>query len=286
MVSKCDKTAQTPCDISKTHVADVAWGEGFLEETDMGKYKALPAMPFYTGDWMKNPEIRSMPKSYRADCMDIWCYMWNSGERGYLVDKAGNPYSKEELGLMLGYGENSDEFNKFFDYVSRKEIFNIRKKDGAWYSGFIVKLVEISEKRAKAGKKGGQSKSASKMKANTLANTEYEYENDPEYKSFIINFWDIYPIGRKTGKPTAFEKWKKIINKIPVEKIKKAVEKYRDWVEEEEQQPRGPCVWLNNGCWDDELAPLKKGYNYAAKTEGASEEKNRFNKKYAGVGKE
>ena len=283
MESEKANTTRPPCGISKTHVADVARGEGFYEECDMGKSKALPAMPFYTGDWMKNPEIRAMPKAYRADCMDIWCYMWNSGDRGYLVDNAGNPYTKEELCIMLGYEENSENFSKFYDYISTKKVFEIRKKDNAWYSGFMVKLVEISEKRAKAGKKGGVSKSVSKTLAKPIANCEIEYEDENEL--FINSFWNIYPPGRKDKKPSCFEKYRAIIRDVSPDIIKSALEKYSQWLKDNEVQPKGPLVWLNNGCWDDELSPLpkNKGNNNAGSNKNVGKTDEELESKYKGM---
>ena len=124
----------------------------------------LPAMPFYVGDWFKCPEVRALKPDYRGLWFDMLCFMWESSERGVMVQKNGKPFSNDEIFQMVGF--DCDKSFKWLEVLEEKEIFS-RRADGAIFSRRMVKMEEIRQIRAKSGKRGGicSSKTSSKSEA-------------------------------------------------------------------------------------------------------------------------
>lgn len=67
-------------------------------------------------------------------------------------------------------------------------------------------------------------------------------------------FWEAYPPGRKTSKKAVFSKLRKIVKakECSFEKIMVGVRRYADSMPDP-KFTKGPLVWLNQGCWDDEI---------------------------------
>lgn len=64
----------------------------------MGK---LPGFIFYPGDWMKDPELRSVSSEARGLWIDMLCLMFESKRRGYLELRYGG-VTAESLARMTG----------------------------------------------------------------------------------------------------------------------------------------------------------------------------------------
>lgn len=72
-------------------------------------------------------------------------------------------------------------------------------------------------------------------------------------------FWTAYP--RKTGKKAAFKAWRKATDKPALDVIIKAIEARKQteqWRKDHGQFIPHPATWLNQGRWDDEVAPISK----------------------------
>jgi len=119
----------------------------------MAKKHDLPAMPFYVGDWLKAPDVRTLRPDYRGLYFDMLCYMWESPERGVMVMHNGKPFSKESIVKIVGL--DCDNSGKWLDEIIEMEIISIRE-DGAIFSRKMVKDEQIREIRTMAGKKGGR----------------------------------------------------------------------------------------------------------------------------------
>jgi len=148
-------------------------------------------MPWYVGDWLKDPLVRSLPPDARALWFDMLCYMWESPERGVMVDEAGTPYTDSEIIRMVGL-DNQNSGN-WLNLLERKKVFSRREENNAIYSRRMVRDVCLSKIRSEAGKKGGNpdllNQSAKQSSSNLdkqnasrqvkqIPEYEYEYEND------------------------------------------------------------------------------------------------------------
>lgn len=147
------------------------------------KKKDLPAQPFYWGDWFKAIDVQALPRETRCVWFEMIGRMWESNERGYLTMN-GKPMSDFAKASALGFGSAVSEYLKHEKILEDYGIFSRRESDGAIYSRKILNYIELSEKRAEAGSKGGKktwrfAKAGAKDFA--LANTEYENETENEY---------------------------------------------------------------------------------------------------------
>ncbi len=145
-------------------------------------------MPWYTGDWLKAPEIRSMPPDYRGLWFDLLNYMWESTERGVMVKPNGKIYTKDEIIRMVGLdNQNSD---MWLTYIIENEICSLREEDGAIYSRHMVKDEKLRKIRKESGKLGGNPNlvkdrvnQKSIHKDNQFTEDENEYETENETKN-------------------------------------------------------------------------------------------------------
>jgi hypothetical protein len=155
----------------------------------MKKKEDKPYMPFYIGDWFKAPEIRALPHENRMVWFEILCLMWQGDEKGVLTIKGkpfvitnditgeitnGQQVLANMLGISLGFLQDS------FKLFKELGVYKVRE-DGAIYSGFMVKLVEIKKVRSNAGKAGMGSRYSKDVTARvitsdiTISESEYEY---------------------------------------------------------------------------------------------------------------
>lgn len=150
----------------------------------MPKKRDLPAMPFYVGDWLKCPEVRALPPDYRGLWFDLICYMWESTERGVMVNPSGNPYTEDEIIRMVGLDNQNS--TKWLTKLLENGVCYKRKSDGAIFSKRMVKDEKLREIRRISGSKGGNPNLLSKEMDKYMVNqkvkqmSEDEDENEDE----------------------------------------------------------------------------------------------------------
>ena len=124
---------------------------------DGGKRKSpgskSPGFWFFTGDWLKDPELRFCSIFARGLLVDLLCFMFESKERGYLIWPDGSPRSNEDIADAVSGGDRSDKV-KAIEELERKGVLS-RDSRGVLYSRRMARLGEISQMRADAGSKGG-----------------------------------------------------------------------------------------------------------------------------------
>ena len=140
------------------------------------KKRDLPAMPFYIGDWKKDPAIQMLTREEKMIWLEMLFLMWESSERGYLTVN-GKPIDNFGLALALNLDNHLLEvcLNKFEGFG----LFSRRENDGAIFSRKIVKMEEISKKRSESGRKGGnpQLKSKNLVKQKSSKSQNHAYPN-------------------------------------------------------------------------------------------------------------
>lgn len=112
----------------------------------------LPAFMFYTGDWMKDPALRSCSLAARGLWIDLLCLMHESDRRGYLQHATGKPVTQEQAARMTGC--STELVSSLLQELEDSGVFS-RTKNGTVYSR---RMVADEKKRAacsEAGKKGG-----------------------------------------------------------------------------------------------------------------------------------
>jgi hypothetical protein len=111
----------------------------------------LPAIQFYTGDWLKAPDVRSVSYAARGLWFDMLCLMSESAPRGFLTVN-GKPVSPDLLARMTG--GSADEVSRLLTELDSAGVYS---KDDRGII-FSRRILRDEKKRAQArrfGKKGG-----------------------------------------------------------------------------------------------------------------------------------
>jgi hypothetical protein len=110
-----------------------------------------PGFWFFTGDWLKDPELRFCSIFARGLLVDLLCFMFESKERGYLIWPDGSPRSNEDIADAVSGGDRSDKV-KAIEELEKKGVLS-RDSRGVLYSRRMARLGEISQMRSEAGSK-------------------------------------------------------------------------------------------------------------------------------------
>jgi len=122
-----------------------------------------PGFWFFTGDWLKDPELRFCSIFARGLLVDLLCYMFEAKEQGCLVWPNGEPRTNEQIANAVSGGDLQEKIDAIEELVQKGVLS--RDQKGVLYSRRLVRLKEISESRKESGSKGG-----SKRQANLVAN--------------------------------------------------------------------------------------------------------------------
>jgi len=112
----------------------------------------LPAMPFYIGDWKKDPAVEAMTPEDEGIYLRLCMLCWESEKRGYL--QINNKPIPIELLTRMVHLDNQRLTTWLTLYQDNFCIFGLTA-DKIMYSKKQVDILELSEKRKIAGKKGG-----------------------------------------------------------------------------------------------------------------------------------
>jgi len=157
--------------------------------TTKTKRKLMPAILFYTGDWLKDPAVRCMSLAARGLWIDMLCLMYESPTRGYLSLMDGKPVSAVQLARMVG--GTLEETETLLSEMRGCGTFSVTD-EGVMFSRRMVADEELRELKSKAGKASANAR----KKSNTMATEvqqdgqhnanrsptplEYEYEDEHE----------------------------------------------------------------------------------------------------------
>ena len=92
----------------------------------------------------------------------------------------------------------------------------------------------------------------SSIEQNSIEKNKINYTND------FLEFYKLYP--RKVGKLGAFKKWQTVVEKVNAQEIMKGLQNQIDakMFSKEEKYIKHPEVWLDKGCWEDEIIIKKE----------------------------
>ena len=114
----------------------------------------LPAMMFYTGDWMKDPAIRACGLAARGLWFDMLCLMHESPQRGRLVHRSGMAVTPGQLSRMVG-----GELRMVEELLTELEATGVYSiDDGAIVCRRMLIDEDNREKKRKAGRAGAKSR--------------------------------------------------------------------------------------------------------------------------------
>jgi len=105
-----------------------------------------------SGDWMKDPGLRSVSLEARGLWMDMLCLLFESGRRGYLQHATGKPVSPEQLARMTG--SSAEQVSRLLRELEDSGVFS-RTEHGRIYSRRMIRDERKRAACSEAGKKGG-----------------------------------------------------------------------------------------------------------------------------------
>lgn len=102
----------------------------------------LPGFIFYPGDWMKDPELRSVSSEARGLWIDMLCLMFESQPRGYLLLRGGKSVTAASLSRMTGNLE--PKVIQWIEELDDKGVFS-RDDQGIIFCRKMVRDQEVRE---------------------------------------------------------------------------------------------------------------------------------------------
>jgi len=158
--------------------------------TTKTKRKLMPAILFYTGDWLKDPAVRCISLAARGLWIDMLCLMYESPTRGYLSLLDGKPVSAVQLARMVG--GTLKEIESLLSEMRGCGTYSVTD-DGVMFSRRMVADEELRELKSKAGKASGRARkkgntiaTEGQQNANTMP-TPLEYEDEDEHELVLHN---------------------------------------------------------------------------------------------------
>jgi hypothetical protein len=104
----------------------------------------LPSFQFYPGDWMKDPELRSVSLAARGLWIDMLSLMFECDRRGYL-QLNGKPVNADQLARMTGC--STGEVSHCLQELDDSGVFS-RSDDGTIYSRRLVRDEKVRNQTA------------------------------------------------------------------------------------------------------------------------------------------
>ncbi|QDP48643.1 MAG: hypothetical protein Unbinned97contig1000_28 [Prokaryotic dsDNA virus sp.] len=238
----------------------------------MPKVQKMPAIMFYTGDWLKDPAVRMLTLEQRGLWIDMLALMYESTDRGYLSLKNGNAVSVEQLSRMVG--SSTEEVSECLQAMECVGVFS-KTDEGVIYNRRMVDDEKIREAKSKAGKASGEKRKRTKVeqKSNKLPTPlEYENENENEIlldvsssekyinKNIVAEVWNSIPSKRQRGRGKFSNSL--ITNVIrcdvDIEKVKTALTNYYNSDEGKGKYWRTPATLIEDLIWEEDNSQWNK----------------------------
>jgi hypothetical protein len=133
------------------------------------KMAKSPGFWFFTGDWMKDPELRFCSIFARGLLVDLLCILFEANEQGYASNPDGTPRTDEQIVDAIAGGGREEKLAA----LAELEKSGVLSRDfrGVLYSRRLARLAEVSAARKQNGSKGG-SKTQAKPKQTTEQTTK------------------------------------------------------------------------------------------------------------------
>jgi hypothetical protein len=128
----------------------------------MAKSKSKsPGFWFYTGDWMKDPELRFCSIFARGLLVDLLCILFEAKERGYASNPDGTPRSDEQIVDAVAGGSRKEKLAALAE-IEKSGVLS-RDSRGVLYSRRLARLAELGQTRQQSGSKGGSKTKAKRQ---------------------------------------------------------------------------------------------------------------------------
>jgi hypothetical protein len=117
-----------------------------------------PGFWFFTGDWMKDPELRFCSLFARGLLVDLLCILFEAKEQGYASNPDGTPRTNDQIADAVAGGSREEKLAALAE-LERSGVLS-RDSRGVLFSRRIARLAELSNSRKQSGSKGGSKRQA------------------------------------------------------------------------------------------------------------------------------
>lgn len=197
-----------------------------------------PYFPFFAGDWLSNPRVRSVGPAARGLWLDLMCVMHDCVPYGHLCTD-GRPMDDDEAANSVGL-----TVPVYLKLLAKLEYAKIakRREDGAIYSSRMVSDEELRHQRAMAGATG-----AATVKQHTKQLAGYGSGSDSHNQQGIPKgepdpfevAWVAYPKRPGNPKERARKAWvARMREGVDPKAIIDGVHRYAGYVRKERTEPR------------------------------------------------
>lgn len=107
---------------------------------------------FFTGDWMKDPELRFCSLFARGLLIDLLCMMFEGARQGELSRPDGTPRSDTEIVDAVSGGSRQDKINALRE-LEASGALKRNKETGVLYSSRMLEIAKLSAKNKANGSK-------------------------------------------------------------------------------------------------------------------------------------
>jgi len=145
------------------------------------KHNKMPAMLWFTGDWLKDPAVRCLSLDARGLWIDMICLMYESPIRGHLSLANGDAVTDVQLSRMVG--ASLDDVKRLLREMTACGVFSV-SESGVIISRRMVFDEQVRATKSAAGKKGMAVRyNRSPIKPTTPLEDETETELDIQHSS-------------------------------------------------------------------------------------------------------
>lgn len=117
-----------------------------------------PGFWFFTGDWMKDPELRFCSIFARGLLVDLLCILHEAKEQGYASNPDGTPRTNEQIVDAISGGSRDEKLSALAE-LEQSGVLS-RDSRGVLFSRRVSRLAELSAERKQNGSKGGSKRQA------------------------------------------------------------------------------------------------------------------------------
>lgn len=212
----------------------------------------FPSFPFFAADWLSDEKVQTMSMAGEGCYIRLLAYQWREGsipaDRSAIVllCKANDGSAIDEaLAHFQQLSRHPDrlinlrlerERKKLESFRKAKQIAGLKGADNRWHSHNLPLT-----------KNGSSSSSSYKNKSRDLYSGQTEFNQ----------FWESYP--NKEAKDVAFEAFRALRKKEPLETIARAFNGYMDFLKNErirnnfDRRPMNASTFLHKNRWKDFL---------------------------------
>lgn len=242
--------------------------------------KKLPAIMFFTGDWLKDPAVRACDLDARGLWIDMLCLMNESPRRGYLCIKENEPMPIKALARIVG--QSTRKVSRIITDLENAGVFSRETSTEIIFSRRLVLDENIRQVKSKAGKKGMRSRYGDGSRPDSVITEvvdsvitgditplEYEYEdetdtnkerkqktNPPQVfndRSGFQNALDAIPKNRQRGIGRFRKAWiAEIVGLIDESMVCQKLESYYRSPEGRGEYHRTPLRLIEDEFWNED----------------------------------